>query len=84
MNNGTIFDNILITDSEAEAHAHSQAHWVPFSGDVEKKAKEAWEAKKKEAAKPVATPAAQEESADAAKEVDGDKDDGKNKKKDEL
>jgi len=65
VNSGTIFDNILITDSEAEAKAHADKHWKAIT-EGEKEAKEAFDKKKKdaeEAAKPK-TEAAEEDEED--------------------
>jgi calreticulin len=48
VNSGTVFDNILVTDSEAEAKAHADKHWKAIT-EGEKDAKEAFDKKKKEA-----------------------------------
>jgi calreticulin len=48
VNSGTVFDNIIVTDSEAEAKAHADKHWKAIT-EGEKDAKEAFDKKKKEA-----------------------------------
>jgi len=68
---GTIFDNILLTDSVADAKAHAEATWAKTTV-AEKAAKEALE--KKEA----------EEAAKNAAAADEDDEDEEKKEKDEL
>jgi calreticulin len=63
VNNGTIFDNIIITDSLDEAKQHAKDHWHAIK-DQEKEAKEAWEKAKNEA----------EEATDEGDDADDDDD----------
>lgn len=66
MNQGTILDNILITDDAAEAAAAADKHWKAITKG-EKEAKEAFDKKKKEAeeaAKPKEDKKAAEEDDD--------------------
>lgn len=44
MNSGSIFDNILVTDSVEEAKAHAEAHWAKIT-EGEKEANEAFDKK---------------------------------------
>lgn len=74
VNKGSVFDNIYIGDSVAEATELANKFWKPFSGDKEKAAKEDYDKKKKDAEK-------KEEPATAD---DDDDDDEKTKSKDEL
>ena len=72
VNDGTIFDNIIVTDSKKEADAHAAAHWKKIT-DGEKEAKEAVDKKKKD----------EEEAAKKAAEGDDD-DEDEDDEKDEL
>mmetsp|Transcript_2770 Transcript_2770/g.7249 ORF Transcript_2770/g.7249 Transcript_2770/m.7249 type:complete len:217 (-) Transcript_2770:200-850(-) len=42
VNNGTVFDNVMVTDSLAEAFKHAEETWKPFV-EKEKEAKAAWD-----------------------------------------
>ncbi len=73
VNDGTIFDNIIITDSKKEADAHATAHWKKIT-DGEKEAKEAFDKAKKDA----------EEKEKKAAEADAEDDEDEDDEKDEL
>jgi len=75
VNNGTIFDNILVTDDIEYAKAQGEKLWKPTS-EGEKAVKEAWDKENKPADDP-----ADEEGADEEGE---DEDDEEEPEKDEL
>jgi hypothetical protein len=68
VNPGTIFDNILITDSEAEAKKHAKDHWKVIK-EGEKEAKEEFDKLKKEKEE------ADKKKEEASKKDDDDEDD---------
>ncbi len=75
VNAGTIFDNILITDSVEEADAHAAAHWKKITAgekeakeEVDKVKKEA-EEKAKKAEEPAAAAEEEEEEEDEKDEL---------------
>jgi len=70
VNDGTIFDNILVTDSKKEADAHADKHWAKIK-EGEKEAKEAFDKAKKDAE-------------EKTKKADEDDDDADDDEKDEL
>lgn len=43
VNNGTIFDNVLVADSFEHAQEVAEIVWKPFSGEKEKEAKNTWQ-----------------------------------------
>merc|ERR1712146_344715 len=62
VNNGTIFDNIYVGDSIADAKATADATWGKIKDD-EKAAKEAWD-KERKAAEEAAKPAEEDDEDD--------------------
>jgi len=66
VNNGSVYDNIIVTDSLEEANAFAEKTWKPFA-EKEKEAKEAWDKANKEAEK--------EEEGDAEDDDDDVEDD---------
>lgn len=81
VNNGTIFDNILITDDPAEAEERAKSLWSPTASG-EKAEKEKWErAKQKEREERQMKEKAEKEK--AAKEK-AEKEKAEAEKKDEL
>merc|ERR1719498_667118 len=73
VNNGTIFDNIYVGDSIADAKAMADATWGKIK-DHEKAAKEAWD-KERKAAEEAAKPAEDEEDEDEDDEEEEDDED---------
>lgn len=71
VNEGSVFDNVLITDSVDEAKAFAEETWAPFVAK-EKEAKEAFDAAKKAAEEEAKASDAEEEAEDVADEDDED------------
>ncbi len=70
VNDGTIFDNIIITDSKEEADAHAAAHWAKIKKG-EKEEKEAFDKKKKDAEEAAKKTETKDEDEDDEDEDDG-------------
>jgi len=71
VNNGTIFDNILVTDDIDYAKAQAEKLWRPTK-DGEKDVKEAWDKENKPADEPPADEDGEEEEAEAEEEEEKD------------
>lgn len=72
VNEGSVFDNVIVTDSVEEAKAFAEETWSPFV-DKEKKAKEDFDAAKK-AAEEAEKKAAEDDNEDAEDVDDEDED----------
>merc|ERR1712054_549396 len=73
VNNGTIFDNILVTDDLEYAKAQGEKLWRPTSKD-EKEKKEAWDKENKPADEPLPDDDEGEGEGDGEGEEEAEKD----------